>query len=39
MRILTGRCDIEIRRTRLLEDSYDDVVVRNGEDLKRMVDG
>jgi len=30
-----GRCDIKIRRTRVLEDSYGAVVVRIGEDLKR----
>jgi len=39
MWVLAGRCDIEIRRTRVLEDSYGAVVARIGEDLKRMGDG
>ena len=39
MRVLVGECNIKIRRTRVLEDSYGAVVVRIGEDLKKMIDG
>ena len=37
MRVLAGRCDIKIRRTRVLEESYGAVVARIGEDLKRRL--
>ena len=37
MRVLAGRRDIKIRRTRVLEDSYGAVVARIGEDLKRRL--
>jgi len=37
MRVLAGRCDITIRRTRVLEDIYGAVVARIGEDLKRRL--
>ena len=39
MRLLAGKCNIKIRRTRVLEDSCGAVVTRIGEDLKRMIDG
>ena len=35
MWVPAARCDIKIRRTRVLEDIYGAVVVRIGEDLKR----
>jgi len=35
MRVLAGRCDIKIRRMRVLEESYGAVVARIWEDLKR----
>jgi len=37
MRVLAGRRDINIRRTRVLEDNYGAVVGRIGEDLKRRL--
>ena len=37
MRVLAGKCNIKIRRTRVLEDSYGAVVARIGEDLKRRL--
>jgi len=39
MRVLAGKCDIKIRGTRVLEDSYGAVVVRIGKDLKRVIGG
>ena len=37
MRVLTGKCEIKIRRTRVLEDSYGAVMALSGEDLKRRL--
>ena len=37
MRVLTGKCEIKIRRTRVLEDSYGAVMALTGEDLKRRL--
>lgn len=37
MRILPGKCELKIRRTRLLEDSYAAVMAQSGEDLKRRL--
>jgi len=39
MRVLAGKCNIKIRSTRLLEDSYGAVVMRIWEDLKRVIGG
>ena len=37
MRVLSGKCEIKIRRTRVLEDSYGAVMALTGEDLKRRL--
>ncbi|KAJ7366908.1 hypothetical protein DFH08DRAFT_1072314 [Mycena albidolilacea] len=37
MRVLAGKCEIKIRRTRVLEDSYGAVMALNAEDLKRRL--
>ena len=37
MRILPGKCEIKVRRTRVLEDSYGAVMALTGEDLKRRL--
>jgi len=37
MRVLAGKCEIKIRRTRVLEDSYGAVMALTGEDLKRRL--
>ena len=37
MRLLAGKCNINIRRTRVLEDSCGSVVARIGDDLKRRL--
>lgn len=37
MRILPGKCDIKVRRTRILEDSYAAIMGHSGEDLKRRL--
>jgi E3 ubiquitin-protein ligase NEDD4 len=37
MRVLNGKCEIKIRRTRVLEDSYGAVMALTGEDLKRRL--
>lgn len=37
MRVLAGKCEIKIRRTRVLEDSYGAVMALSGEDLKRRL--
>jgi E3 ubiquitin-protein ligase NEDD4 len=37
MRVLAGKCEIKIRRTRVLEDSYGAVMALSAEDLKRRL--
>ncbi|KAF8631033.1 hypothetical protein AX15_002644 [Amanita polypyramis BW_CC] len=37
MRGLTGKCEIRVRRSRILEDSYSAVMSYTGEDLKRRL--
>ena len=37
MRVLPGKCEVKIRRTRVLEDSYGVVMALSGEDLKRRL--
>ncbi|KAF8627498.1 hypothetical protein AX17_006309 [Amanita inopinata Kibby_2008] len=37
MRVLTGKCELRVRRTRILEDSYGAVMSFTGEDLKRRL--
>ncbi|TFK40825.1 hypothetical protein BDQ12DRAFT_648114 [Crucibulum laeve] len=37
MRVLPGKCELKIRRTRVLEDSYSAVMALTGEDLKRRL--
>ncbi|KAJ7675766.1 hypothetical protein DFH06DRAFT_1292026 [Mycena polygramma] len=37
MRVLVGKCEIKIRRTRVLEDSYGAVMALTAEDLKRRL--
>jgi len=37
MRVLPGKCEIKIRRTRVLEDSYGAVMALTGEHLKRRL--
>ncbi|KAG5648371.1 hypothetical protein DXG03_004943 [Asterophora parasitica] len=37
MRVTAGKCEIKIRRTRVLEDSYGAVMALTGEDLKRRL--
>ncbi|KAF9077780.1 hypothetical protein BDP27DRAFT_1413468 [Rhodocollybia butyracea] len=37
MRVLPGKCDIKVRRTRVLEDSFAAVMGHSGEDLKRRL--
>jgi len=37
MWVLAGKCNIKIRRTRVLKDDYGAVVARIGEDLKRRL--
>ncbi|KAJ3498944.1 hypothetical protein NLJ89_g10157 [Agrocybe chaxingu] len=37
MRVLAGKCEIKVRRTRVLEDSYGAVMALAGEDLKRRL--
>ncbi|KAF4617712.1 hypothetical protein D9613_006103 [Agrocybe pediades] len=37
MRGLPGKCEIKVRRTRVLEDSYGAVMALTGEDLKRRL--
>ncbi|KAJ7288274.1 hypothetical protein C8J57DRAFT_1279672 [Mycena rebaudengoi] len=37
MRVLAGKCEIKLRRTRVLEDSYAAVMAFTGEDLKRRL--
>lgn len=37
MRVSAGKCDIKIRRTRVMEDSYAAVMAHTGEDLKRRL--
>lgn len=37
MRVLPGKCEIKVRRTRVLEDSYGAVMALTGEDLKRRL--
>jgi E3 ubiquitin-protein ligase NEDD4 len=37
MRVSNGKCEIKIRRTRVLEDSYSAVMALSGEDLKRRL--
>ncbi|PFH54090.1 hypothetical protein AMATHDRAFT_863 [Amanita thiersii Skay4041] len=37
MRVLTGKCEVRVRRTRILEDSYAAVMSFTGEDLKRRL--
>ena len=37
MRVLNGKCEIKVRRTRVLEDSYGAVMALTGEDLKRRL--
>jgi E3 ubiquitin-protein ligase NEDD4 len=37
MRVLPGKCDIKVRRTRVLEDSFSAVMGHSAEDLKRRL--
>jgi len=37
MRVLPGKCEIKVRRARVLEDSYGAVMALTGEDLKRRL--
>ncbi|ESK90467.1 ubiquitin-protein ligase [Moniliophthora roreri MCA 2997] len=37
MRALPGKCDVKVRRSRVLEDSYTAVMGHSGEDLKRRL--
>ena len=37
MRVLAGKCEVKVRRTRVLEDSYGAVMAYSGEDLKRRL--
>lgn len=37
MRILPGKCEVKVRRSRVLEDSYASVMGFTGEDLKRRL--
>lgn len=37
MRVTTGKCEMKIRRTRVLEDSFGAVMALTGEDLKRRL--
>lgn len=37
MRVLPGKCELKLRRTRVLEDSYSAVMALTGEDLKRRL--
>ena len=37
MRVLPGKCEVKIRRTRVLEDSYGVVMALSGDDLKRRL--
>lgn len=37
MRVLPGKCEVKIRRTRVLEDSYGVIMALSGEDLKRRL--
>ncbi|KAL0571341.1 hypothetical protein V5O48_010623 [Marasmius crinis-equi] len=37
MRVLPGKCDVKVRRSRVLEDSYAAVMAHHGEDLKRRL--
>ncbi|PPR04072.1 hypothetical protein CVT24_010645, partial [Panaeolus cyanescens] len=37
MRVLPGKCEIKVRRNRVLEDSYGAVMALTGEDLKRRL--
>lgn len=37
MRILPGKCEVKVRRNRVMEDSYGAVMALTGEDLKRRL--
>lgn len=37
MRVLPGKCEVKVRRNRVLEDSYGAVMALTGEDLKRRL--
>nr|WGL47553.1 E3 ubiquitin-protein ligase NEDD4 [Flammulina filiformis] len=37
MRILPGKCELKVRRSRLLEDSFAAVMAQSGEDLKKRL--
>lgn len=37
MRVLAGKCDLKVRRSRILEDSYAAVIAQTPEDLKRRL--
>lgn len=37
MRVTAGKCEMKIRRTRVLEDSFGAVMALTGEDLKRRL--
>jgi len=37
MRVTAGKCEVKIRRTRVLEDSYGAIMALTGEDLKRRL--
>lgn len=37
MRVLAGKCDIKVRRTRVLEDSFTAIMGHTGENLKRRL--
>jgi len=37
MRVLNGKCDIKVRRSQIMEDSYSAIMGHSGEDLKRRL--
>ncbi|KAG2009924.1 ubiquitin-protein ligase, variant 2 [Coprinopsis cinerea AmutBmut pab1-1] len=37
MRVLPGKCEIKVRRNRVMEDSYSAIMAQTGEDLKRRL--
>jgi len=37
MRVLASKCEVKVRRSRILEDSYSAVMSHSGEDLKRRL--
>ncbi|THV00829.1 HECT-domain-containing protein [Dendrothele bispora CBS 962.96] len=37
MKVLNGKCDIKVRRSQIMEDSYSAIMAHSGEDLKRRL--